>query len=38
MNKQEILEEINKTKEHLANMKKMLAECEYEAKEVNNDR
>lgn len=29
MNKQEILEEINKTKEHLANMKKMLAEYEY---------
>nr|DAO32529.1 MAG TPA: hypothetical protein [Caudoviricetes sp.] len=30
MNKQEILDEINKTKEHLANMEKMLAECEYE--------
>lgn len=30
MNKQEILEEINKTKEHLAHMKKMLKECEYE--------
>lgn len=30
MNKQEILKEINKTEEHLANMKKMLAECEYE--------
>lgn len=30
MNKQEILEEINKTKEHLANMEKILAECEYE--------
>lgn len=30
MNKQQILEEINKTKEHLANMEKMLAECEYE--------
>jgi hypothetical protein len=30
MNKEEILEEINKTKEHLANMKKMLEECEYE--------
>ena len=28
-NKQEILDEINKTKEHLANMEKMLAECEY---------
>ena len=27
MNKQEILEEINKTKEHLANMEKMLKEC-----------
>lgn len=26
MNKQEILKEINKTKEHLANMEKMLAE------------
>lgn len=30
MNKQEILEEINKTKEHLAKMEKMLAECENE--------
>lgn len=30
MNKQEIFEEINKTKEHLANMEKMLEECEYE--------
>lgn len=29
MNKEEILEEINKTKEHLANMEKMLEECEY---------
>lgn len=28
MNKQEILEEINKTKEHLANMEKALKECE----------
>lgn len=27
MNKQEILDEINKTKEHLANMEKMLEEC-----------
>ena len=27
MNKQEILNEINKTKEHLANMEKMLKEC-----------
>lgn len=27
MNKEEILEEINKTKEHLANMEKMLEEC-----------
>lgn len=27
MNKQEILEEINKTKQHLANMEKMLGEC-----------
>ena len=30
MNKQKILEEINKTEEHLANMKKMLEECKYE--------
>lgn len=30
MNKQEILNEIKKTKEHLANMEKMLKECEYE--------
>lgn len=30
MNKQKILEEIQKTEEHLTNMKKMLAECEYE--------
>lgn len=30
MNKEEILDEINKTKEHLANMKKMLQEYEYE--------
>lgn len=30
MDKQELIEEINKTKEHLANMEKMLAECEYE--------
>lgn len=30
MNKKEILNEIEKTKEHLANLKKMLAECEYE--------
>ena len=30
MNKQEIIDEINKTKEHLANMEKMLKECEYE--------
>lgn len=29
MNKQELQNEINKTKEHLANMEKMLAECEY---------
>lgn len=28
--KQEILDEINKTKEHLANMEKKLKECEYE--------
>lgn len=30
MNKEEILDEINKTKEHLANMEKMLKECEFE--------
>lgn len=30
MNKQEILEEIKKTEEHLVNMRKMLKECEYE--------
>lgn len=30
MNKQELQNEINKTKEHLANMEKMLAECECE--------
>mgnify|MGYP004518613645 CR=1 FL=1 len=30
MNKQEILEEIKKTEEHLSNMEKMLKECEYE--------
>lgn len=30
MDKQKILKEIQKTKKHLANMKKMLAECEYE--------
>ena len=30
MNREEILVEINKTKEHLANMEKMLKECEYE--------
>lgn len=29
MNKQEILDEINKTKQHLANMEKILEECEY---------
>lgn len=37
MNKQEILEEINKTEEHLANMEKMLAECEYERWKPKND-
>ena len=30
MDKDEILKEIEKTKEHLANMEKMLGECEYE--------
>lgn len=30
MNKQEILNEIEKTKEHLANMEKMLEDCECE--------
>lgn len=30
MNKQEILDEINKTKEHLADLEKRLEECKYE--------
>lgn len=30
MNKQKLQNEINKTKEHLANMEKMLKDCEYE--------
>lgn len=30
MNKQELINEITKTKEYLANMEKMLTECEYE--------
>lgn len=30
MDKQQILDEINKTKEHLANMEKLLDECKYE--------
>ena len=30
MDKEEILQEIEKTKEHLTNMEKMLEECEYE--------
>lgn len=30
MDREEILNEINKTKEHLANMEKILKECEYE--------
>ena len=30
MNREEILDEINKTKEHLAKMEKMLKECKYE--------
>lgn len=30
MNREEILSEIEKAKEHLANMEKMLEECEYE--------
>ena len=30
MNKEEILQEIEKTKEHLANMEKILEKCEYE--------
>ena len=30
MNKQEILDEVNKTKKHLINMEKMLKECESE--------
>lgn len=37
MNKREILNEINKTKEHLANMEKMLAKCEYERWKPKND-
>ena len=36
MNKQKIMDEINKTKEHLANMKKMLEEFEYERWEPEN--
>ena len=30
MNKEEILQEIEKTKQHLANMEKILEKCEYE--------
>ena len=30
MNKQELQDEINKTKEHLANMEKLLVKCEHE--------
>ena len=30
MNKQKIIDEINKAKEHLANLEKMLEKCEYE--------
>lgn len=30
LNRQEILEEINKTKEHLANLQEKLKECQYE--------
>ena len=30
MNREEILDEINKTKEHLAKMEKILKECKYE--------
>lgn len=30
MDKEQILDEISKTKEHLANMEKMLQECKYE--------
>ena len=37
MNKQELQNEIKKTKEHLANMEKMLAECEYERWKPNTD-
>lgn len=37
MNKQELQNEINKTKEHLVNMEKMLAECEYERWEPKED-
>lgn len=38
MNKQELLEEINKTEEHLANMKKMLEECEDRWKPKDNEK
>lgn len=38
MNKQEILEEINKTKEHLANMEKMLKECDERWKPKDNEK
>lgn len=37
MNKQEILKEIEKTKEHLANMEKMLEECSERWKPNNGD-
>ena len=35
MNKEEILKEIQKTKEHLTNMEKMLEECKYERCAIN---
>lgn len=37
MSKQEILDEINKTKEHLANIEKMLAECKGDRYKPNDD-
>ena len=37
MNRQEILDEINKTKEHLANMEKMLKECNERWKPKENE-
>lgn len=38
MNKEEILNEINKTKEHLTNMEKMLEECDERWKPKDNEK